>query len=62
MRTLTLMLTVALGLTSALQARDSLSFQGPDVRLRGTVGGGGPRLSPPCPRRPVSRGQKGDTV
>ncbi|KAF4016884.1 hypothetical protein G4228_007589 [Cervus hanglu yarkandensis] len=31
MRTLTLMLTLALGLTSALQARDSLSFQGPDV-------------------------------
>ncbi|KAM9720670.1 odorant-binding protein 2b-like [Dama dama] len=31
MRTLTLTLTVALGLTSALQARESLSFQGPDV-------------------------------
>ncbi|XP_055255523.1 vomeronasal secretory protein 1-like [Moschus berezovskii] len=31
MRTLTLTLTVALGLTSALQAWDSLSFQGPDV-------------------------------
>uniref|UniRef100_A0A8B9WR96 Lipocalin/cytosolic fatty-acid binding domain-containing protein n=2 Tax=Bos TaxID=9903 RepID=A0A8B9WR96_BOSMU len=31
MRTLALTLTVTLGLTSALQARDSLSFQGPDI-------------------------------
>ncbi|KAM7238261.1 hypothetical protein CapIbe_009781 [Capra ibex] len=31
MRTLALTLTVALGLTSALQAQDNLSFQGPDV-------------------------------
>lgn len=62
MRTLALTLTVTLGLTSALQARDSLSFQGPDVRLRGRVGVGGPGLSLPCPRRPASRGQEGDAV
>uniref|UniRef100_A0AAA9SZ31 Lipocalin/cytosolic fatty-acid binding domain-containing protein n=1 Tax=Bos taurus TaxID=9913 RepID=A0AAA9SZ31_BOVIN len=31
MRTLALTLTVTLGLTSALQGRDSLSFQGPDI-------------------------------
>lgn len=42
MRTLALTLTVTLGLTSALQGRDSLSFQGPDVRLRGGWGSGVP--------------------
>ncbi|XP_043326330.1 vomeronasal secretory protein 1-like [Cervus canadensis] len=68
MRTLTLMLTLALGLTSALQARDSLSFQGPDVRLRGTTvtagagrlganGASAPALSPPrCPRKELEGG------
>lgn len=62
MRTLALTLTVALGLTSALQAQDNLSFQEPDVRLWGRVGVGGPGLSPPYPRRPASRGQEGDVV